>query len=199
MSLKAPQSNTPRILINEGTHIARCIELIHIGTVQGQYMGEQKIFNKIRLKFELPEETHVFKEGEEAKPLVISQEFTLSMGKKSNLRPIVEGIIGAGLTDEEAYNFDHEQLVGMACLVNIKHGKTAKGNEYAKIASTSGLMKGQSCKPPFNPMKILTYDKWDEEYFQKLPDFIKDTMKASAEYKILKGTNEVDVDSVPFN
>lgn len=201
--LQAPQSNTPRVLVPVGTHIARLIGLIHIGTVIENFPGKPpQAMQKIRFTFEFPEEIHVFKEGEDAKPLVHSQEYTLSMGKKSNLRPIVEGIIGTSLLDEEAYGFNMESLLNEACLVSIKHGKTAKGTDYAKIAGTSPLMKGQTCKMPFNELKVLTYEKWDEKYFETLPTFIKEKMQSSLEYKQMKGilpeTTEVDPNEIPF-
>ena len=148
----AKVQNTPRTLPPEGTHIARVIGLINIGTIKEEYMGELKEQQKIRLTFELPEELHVFKEGDDAKPLVQSQEYTLSMGKKSNLRPIVEGILGTSLTDEEAFSFDVEKLLDMPCLISIKRDVSKKGAEYAKIASVSKLMKGQVCKSAFNPI-----------------------------------------------
>ena len=58
----AKVQNTPRTLPPEGTHIARVIGLINIGTIKEEYMGELKEQQKIRLTFELPEELHVFKE-----------------------------------------------------------------------------------------------------------------------------------------
>lgn len=180
-----------RVLPTAGTHIARVIGFIYLGNLEEEYMGQNKMMQKIRLTFELPEDLHSFKEGEDAKPLVHSQEYTLTMGKKSNLRPIVEGIIGVALMDEEAYSFDAEKLVGMACLVNIKRDKTKKGADYAKIAGTSPLMKGQVCKEAYNPIKILTYEKWDQEYFDSLPPFIKEKMMTSIEYKQMK---EIDPD-----
>jgi hypothetical protein len=197
--LNAPKPDTQRTLIPAGTHIARCIGLIHIGNIPGEYMGEAKIFNKIRLTWELPEELKVFKEGEEAKPLVISQEYTLSMGNKSKLLPLVEGMIGTTLAEDEAYNFDHETLVGMPCLLSIAHKKSAKGTMYQVVSSASRLMKGQVCKEAFNSYNILTYSNWNQEYFDKLPDFIKDQMKTSKEYKALKGIEEdVNASDLPF-
>lgn len=196
----AQKPNMNRVLPTEGTHIARVIGFIYMGTLDDEYMGVKKKLQKIRLTFELPEELHVFKEGDDAKPLVHSQEYTLSMGSKSNLRPIVEGIIGTSLMDEEAYGFNLESLIGLTCLVSLKKGKTAKGSDYVKISSTSKLMKGQSCKPAFNDYKILNYeDKWDKAYFDALPSFIKEKMEKSDEYMKLMGkTKEIDADAIPF-
>ena len=107
--LKAPK--TQRILPPEGTHIARCVRIIHIGTIKEEYMGEMKDMNKIDLTFELVDETYLFKEGEDAKPFVVSKEYTLSMGEKANLRKLVEGIIGKSMVQGEADMFDIESLL----------------------------------------------------------------------------------------
>ena len=121
------------------------------------------------------------------------------MGKKSNLRPIVEGILGTSLTDEEAFSFDVEKLLDMPCLISIKRDVSKKGAEYAKIASVSKLMKGQVCKSAFNPITKLTYDEWNQEMFNKLPNFIKEKMESSTEYKNMKSiSDDVKPDDIPF-
>jgi hypothetical protein len=193
--LQAPQQHVPRVLVPVGTHISRLIGIIQIGKVTENIPGKAPMeIQKIRLTFEFPDELHSFKEGEDTKPLIHSQEFTLSMHAKSKLRPIVEGIIGTSLTDEEAYGFNIESLLNKTCLVSIKHGKTAKGSDYAKIATTSPLMKGQVAKQAFNELKVLTYENFDEKYFETLPSFIREKMKGSEEYKKIKGISGDDID-----
>lgn len=204
MPLTAPKSQE-RIIAPEGTLKARCISLIQIGTIPVEWAGETKWMEKIRLTFELPEELHKFKnkEGvEEEKPLVISQEYTLSMGEKSNLRPVVEGIIGTSLHQEEADSFDVETIIGMPCLLNIKHKKSAKGSTFPIIETATPLMKKMTVPDAINPLKVLTYDKWDQKEFDKLPSFIQDRMKTSKQYEEKFGKQEkledIDADAVPF-
>lgn len=176
-----PKSNyTPAPV---GTHMARCYQFIHIGTIQDEYMGEPKEFNKIRLSFELPNKTKVFKEGETAKPISVHAEYTLSMGAKANLRRVVEGMIGTSLTDQEAYNFDVETLVGKPCLITIKHKTSKAGNVRDEIATVSPLMDGQVAPAPVNKSTILSYGSWDQELFDKLPAFLKEKIMSSAQYK----------------
>src|SRR3954447_9416571 len=74
-----------------GNHVARLYQIIHVGTVPSTYKGEARMSDQIRLTFELCNEKKEFKEGEGEKPLSISTRFeTYSMGKKSNLRKLVE-------------------------------------------------------------------------------------------------------------
>lgn len=206
MTLIAPKPK--RVLPPEGTHIATCVRIIHIGTVSEEYMGEEKLMNKVELMFELPDELHVFKEGDDAKPFVIAQKYTLSMGEKANLRKIVEGMIGTTLTQEETSSFDIESLLGKACLITIKYKTSKAGNQRAEIATASPLMKGQSAKTPFNIPKLLTYEKWDEDYFEGLPEFMREEMASSQEYQWMKNPTKgaypsaekegIDLNKPPF-
>lgn len=182
MPLPTPKQQMNRILPPEGTTIATCIGLIQIGTVETEYAGETKWIEKIRLTWELPNETHEFKEGEGKKPLVVSQEYSHSMGTKSNLRPIVEGMTTT-LSDEEAYAFDLEQLVGRSCLITLGHRESKVGTKYVVVKSTSPLMKGMEQPVQVNPSKILTYENFDQKEFEKLPQFLQDQMKESKQYQ----------------
>lgn len=201
--LTAPKS-TEKVLAPAGTHKARCVGLIQIGTVPVEWQGEVKQLEKIRLTFELPEELHKFKEEEEEKPVVISQEYTLSMGEKSNLRPIIEGIIGTALLQNEAESFDVETILGMPCLLSIKHKVSEKTkNKFAVVDTTAPLMKGMTVPEAINPIKVLTYERWNQEEFDKLPSFIQDKMKTSKQYIEKFGTqpttDDIGAGDIPFN
>ena len=113
--LNAPKSQ-PRVLPPEGTHIARCIGLIQVGTIETPF----GMSNKIRLTWELPEEVREFKVGDGEKPFTISQKYTLSLADKSNLLPIVEGMMGF-IPEDVRESFNVEDLVGVASLLTIKY------------------------------------------------------------------------------
>lgn len=188
MTTTAPKQEI--VLPPEGTHIARCYRFIHIGTVEEEFQGEPYQANKIQLTFELPEEKHVFKEGDDPKPFVISSEYTMSMNERANLRKLIEGILGKTMTQEEADLFDLEGLVGMSCLLTIKYKTSAKGRKRAEIASASPLMKGQEAREGYNESKILTYSAWNQEYFDTLPKYLKEKMEGSREYLVMRGGKE---------
>ena len=208
--MKAPTQ--PKELIEEGNYIATLYRIIYIGTIKTEYMGETKNVFKVDLTWELNNEMKVWKEGEEPKPVVVSKQYTLSMGSKANLRPIVEGIIG-GMSDAEAINFDIDELLGKSCLLNISHGTAESGAQYLKLA-TSKLMKGMTPPTPFNEQKILSFDKWDEELYQSLPEWLRNKIAESREYQWMKNPapqgkgydttspkyeeGEVNVDDIPF-
>lgn len=202
--MKAP--TVQKELIEEGNYIATVYRIIYLGTVETEYLGEKKNTFQVDVTWELNNEMKVWKEGEEAKPVVVSKTYTLSLGSKSNLRPIVEGIVG-GMSDAEAANFDVDNILGKSCLLNITHGVADNGKEYIKL-QTSKLMKGMEAPKGFNKQAILSYEKWDEDMYQALPEWMRTKIASTPEYKSRNGftmptvnveTGEAkNVDDIPF-
>lgn len=191
---KKPEINyTP---VPEGTHIARCYSLIHIGTVKTVWQGNERDTYKVRLAFEFPYEKKVFTEGEGEKPLVMSSEYTLSMSSKSSLRKVVEGIVGKKFTDDDAYDFDLESVVGTPCQIQVVHEKK-DDKLFANIGAVMPLAKGQTCPPQFNETNILSFDNWSDAVFESLPKFIKDKIMTSKEYQEKNNAN-VPSSDIPF-
>lgn len=176
--------NIERKTVPAGNHVARCYGMIQIGTVEQEYMGEKKKLHKVMVDFELPLETAVFKEGEEAKPFVISKDFTLSFNEKSTLRKMLESWRGKAFTDQEAANFDITKLVGAPCMLNIVHKASADGTKtYANITGITPIPKGLQCPEQINPTRVLAYDAWNQELFMTLPEWLADKISSTPEYK----------------
>jgi hypothetical protein len=173
-----------RKVVPAGNHVARCYGMIQIGTVEQEYMGEKKKLHKVMVDFELPLEMAVFKEGEEAKPFVISKDFTLSFNEKSTLRKMLESWRGKAFTDQEAANFDITKLVGAPCMLNIVHKASADGTKtYANITGITPIPKGLQCPEQVNSTRILAYDAWNQDLFMTLPEWLADKISATPEYK----------------
>ena len=178
--------------IAAGTYVARCYSMVHLGTIKESYMGEEKYVNKVRLTFELPTEMKVFKEENGEQPQVISKEFTLSLGDKSNLRAFLNSWRGKALTEDECKSFDIAVLAGKACTLSIIH-KTSKvsGKTYAEIASIGGVMKGMQVPDLINPEMVFSVTNFDQVAFDSFPDFIKEKIESSNEYKAMPSKTSV--------
>ena len=177
-------SSTPRELTPSGSHIARCYEMIHLGTSVEMFQGENKIRNKVRLTFELPNEMRVFKEENGEQPMVISKEYTLSMHEKANLRLDLESWRGQAFTEKEAEEFDITKLLGIACMLSIVHVTSKNGKEYANIKNISGVPKGMPVPAQINPSFEFNYeDKFDTNYVDGLHKYLKEKIHASDEWK----------------
>jgi hypothetical protein len=173
-----------------GNHVARLYEIIHVGTIPIEWKGEQKMTDKIRLNFELCNEKKEFKEGEGEKPFSISREFTYSWGPKGNLRPFVEGFIGTKLHDDEAYNFNLEDLLGDACLLNVVHTEK-DGNTYSNIQGASPLPKGMAAPEIVNEKRSLDINSIPYVAIEKLPLFIQAKMYSSEEFSNRERADEM--------
>lgn len=169
--------------IEAGSYPARCYSMIHIGTIDENFQGEIKTMNKVRITFELPTELKVFKEENGEQPHVISKEFTLSLHEKATLRSFLKNWRGQDFTEEEAKSFDIEKLIGAACMLNITHKKSKDGTKtYAEIGSVSKLPKGLECPAQIHPSYVWTYENFDQEKFNKIPEFLRQKMVTSFEY-----------------
>ncbi len=94
-----------------GTHVARCVQVIDVGTqhwTSAQY--GPKSGRKIRLTWELSNETKVFDETKGEQPIFVSAEYTASLNEKSNLRKVLTSWRGKPFSDEELQGFDPRKI-----------------------------------------------------------------------------------------
>ena len=176
-----------RELIPAGNYVARCYKMIEIGTIPTEYLGETKMLHKVRIGWELPTELKVFNPEKGEQPCVIDKEYTLSLGEKANLRKDLQSWRGKAFTEAEAEAFDITKLLGVPCMLNIIHvqGKKDANKTYQSIGSVSPMPKGLECPAQINPTFTFEFDNFNQEKFDSLPDFIKDTIKTSEEFKAL--------------
>lgn len=188
MAINATSNGPKKEPIPAGNYAARCYQMIHIGTVTEVILGESKVLNKVRIGWELPTEMRVFDEAKGEQPLVISEEFTLSMHEKSKLRKFLASWRGKDFSEEEAKCFDVTKLVGAPCMLNVIHkpSKSDPSTVYANIGSLSPVPKGLKVDPAINPAFILDYDNFMFDKFEILPDFIKTKMKTSIEFAAMQ-------------
>lgn len=182
--------------LEQGTYIARCVKMIEIGTVTAEFQGKEKKQKKVRLTFELPTELKVFKEEDGEQPYFVSRDFTLSMHEKATLRGQLENWRGKKFTEEESKSFDVSVLLGKPCMVGIVHDNK-DGKVYANISTISSLLKGIAVPEQITPSVILSYDNFDFAVFETLPEFIKDKMKETPEFKSIMNHQNEMIENVP--
>lgn len=189
MAITAPvNKDIEREIVPAGNHVARLYSIIHIGSIEEEYMGEPKFSDKVMLRFELPNEQREF--GDKGMlPMAVSREYTLSMGDKANLRALVEGMLGKVVEDDG--DFALIPLMGTVCLLNVIHKTSRTGNKYAQIVSASPLPKGMTAPDAVNPQFIFDFEEnYSDEALEKMPQFLQDKIKSSKQYKAKKGINE---------
>jgi hypothetical protein len=182
MSIIAQQTNNGGgQTVPAGTHVARCYQIIHIGTVPDTFQGEDRLVDKVRLVFELPLETADFGKGEQ--PFSIGRDFTLSMHEKSGLRAFVQSWLGKAMSDSDASKFDIGTLLGKEAMVSVMHRTANTGRTYADLKGASPLAKGMTCPPQVNSAFLLDYDSQDFDLrFKMLPEWLQNKVSSSAEF-----------------
>ena len=163
-------------LIPAGTHVARCIGVIDLGTQYSEKFGNSS--RKVLVKWELPDELM-----DDGKPVGTSKKYTLSLNEKANLKKDLESWLGRGITEQEQKEgFALGDLLGKPCLLSIIH--TQSGDKtYANIAGVMSIPKGTQVPAQFNPMTTYDVEDGKNAVFEKLPDWIKKMIGESKEFK----------------
>lgn len=183
-----------------GTHVARCYGCVSLGTQHSELFADAF---KIMLLFELPFELIKTSDGTEM-PMTISKEYTLSLGKKSNLRKHLDSWRGRPFNEEELAGFEVSKVVGAPCQLTIVHAKSGKGDNYAKIEAITGLAKGMTC--PEQKHKPIRYEitegnEQTSETFKALPEWIRKKIAACEEWtkpQAIAATGEENQEGEPI-
>ncbi len=198
---RAPE-NKERILVPEGNHVARCIQMIHTGTISVSYADGDKQQDKVRIGWELPNEKAIFDKEKGEQPFVISKNYTLSMFKdgsrSSALVKDLQSWRGRSFTEEELKEFDIVKVLGAPCLLNIVHETSKKGEKFAKVESIATLPKGMECPPQVNPTVLYSVLEHDQEVFDTLPKFLQEVIMGSKEWKewLQNQEEEISIDDL---
>lgn len=183
-----------------GTHVARSIRIIDIGTHHGEYKGVPNTRNQFILQWELPHET-IQIDGQE-KPLIVSKFYTNSLSEKANLRKDLESWRSRPFTPEELMKFDLMNILGKPCMLSIVTGENGK----AKVAGVSALPKGMDCPKGTNAVDAFWLDEWNDNKFASLSEGFQKLIMQSDEYKGFggapssngKAADGIDEDDIPF-
>jgi hypothetical protein len=140
--------------------------------------------------FELPHVRGEFQVDGKPKdlPRAISQDFTLSLDKKSKLRPMLESWRGKEFTDEEANAFDCAKVAGAMAILSVIHKKSQDGTRtFANINAIMQPMKGTEKLTPENPIVVFDLPAHDSEAKEivipsTIPEWVVNKIKTSEEF-----------------
>lgn len=183
-----------------GNHVARCYQVVDLGTQKGEYQGVPNSTRKVSIRWELCNE--FMKDGEAAgKPFSVGKIYTASLSEKATLRHHLESWRGTPFSPQELMGFDSKKLLGIPCLVNV--GMTDKGK--AKVLGVSSLPKGMTAPPLVNPKIHFDLDNFDGLVFESLSKWTKGEIVKSPEYQRVfqpndsfeQATTEAQTDDFP--
>lgn len=136
---------------------------------------------KILLGWELPDE--LIQVENEKRPMVISKEYSLSLGKKSNLRRDLVAWRGREFSQEELMGFVVEKVLDKGCLLNVVHKQSVDGSRlYANIAGISPLAKSMVLKPRYHKLVHFEIEMGANDVFKALPEWIQKKIQSCEEW-----------------
>ncbi len=167
-----------------GTHIARCIRLIDIGTQFGEYQGKPNALRKVVVTWELP--SALMTEGEYAgKPFLVNKWYTASLGEKANLRKDLVNWRGRDFTPEELTGFESKKMLGATCMLSL----TTNDKGKVRVTGVMKLPQGTQCSAQINPSLYfsLERDEFSQPVFDGLSEFWRTEIQKSPEWADLQG------------
>lgn len=123
----------------EGLWSGVCIDVVDKGMCPTDYGPK----HKIQLRWVADAEPR----RKDGKPYMVTGKFNLSMGKKSKLRPALELWRGKPFTDEEAFKFDIETLIGAPCQLQVAQ-KQGDDGPYAFVQVVLRAANGHRVSMP---------------------------------------------------
>jgi hypothetical protein len=185
------QSSRPKAPpIDAGMHVATCYYICDVGTHHFNWQGEDKSSRKVYIGFEVPGERIELEIDGEKKdlPRAISQDYTISLDKKSNLRKTLDSWRGKPFEPEELKGFDLKNVLGKPCMLNLAHSVCGK---YANIIGVVPMMKGMPTPALENPTLEFSMDDLvagaDPAWPENMPKWLIEKVQESDEYKALAG------------
>ncbi len=170
--------------IPEGTHPARCVRMVHIGTVTQEFSGKEKQRNLIQLSWELPYE--IIEGGEyDGQPRFISNLYTASLDEKATLRKHLDAWRGKKFNEAELKEFNLSKLIGVACQLTVTHTEK-NGKTYSNIAGIAGIPKGMTVPDQLSEGTIVTVNNY-YEHKESLSDYLIGLIESSQEFNTVHG------------
>jgi hypothetical protein len=195
--------------ITDDGYDARCVGIYALGMVTEYNNFKKKDVTepKIIFEFELIGHTTEYKGVKEPKLLR-----TWDMNAKITTKPSPSKLFsffkqwrGRAFTEEELKGFDIRKVLGAPASIMITHSKDGK---YENIETVNRGHK--DIGPATRELRLLgpTEENWSWEIYESLPDFIKDKIKATPQFKAREATRPAgatpaadmgsDEDEVPF-
>jgi hypothetical protein len=201
-----------RKLPEAGATVGVLYSLVDLGHQKTNWDNQEKWTPKVRLTFELPDQTDEFEVEEKgkvtkvSKPMVVSIEQTRSLGEKASLRKLLEQWRGQTFTSKELQAFSLKNLLGKPAMLTLIHKTSQQGRQYCAIAGASKLPKGMKAPATTtNDQLYYEIEQGEAGQFNDMPDWLQEKIRASKEFATAAGKStaikvEVDADgnTMPF-
>jgi hypothetical protein len=170
-----------------GMHLARCYQIIDLGTQRTTYDGTIKFLPQLRLGWEL----HVVDENgkpvlmNDGRPFSIYKPYTNSLNEKSTLRKHLQSWRGKPFTQKEIDGFDMKNILDTWCMLTVIHKTSEKGGKYANIDTVTQLpvvVKQAGMPKAVNACQMFSLSDPDMDVFNSLSEKLKASIMATNEW-----------------
>lgn len=173
-----------------GSHVAVLVGMVDLGTHSKEFKNDDgtvsaKDYRSVFLVWELTDEADPSHRGHN---FLLSKEFTLALGTKAALRPVVEVWLGRKLGDGEEVP-DLSKMLGSKCMLTVEHGQSkSSGKTYANVKGVGPVHKSLAVPPAKREPFLYAIEDGDFEPPAWLPQWsygekIADKMTRSKEYR----------------
>lgn len=176
-------------LVPEGPHIGRCYSVIDLGTQKTEYKGEVKWQRKIQITWEIPSLMKVFNEDKGEQPMIVGRKYTASSYGESHLAKDFSSWFAGDQPDGDIFALVNKHTLGRTAVLTIQHDSFEVGRDtihFQKIVSVTPLMEGQTCPEQINESLQLDLDDFNQEAFDKIPEWQQKMIEESPEWRQAK-------------
>jgi hypothetical protein len=164
--------------VEPGTHAARLIRIIDLGTQESTFNGQDTTARRVLFAFELVNEPM-----SDGRPFMVSRTDRASLHEKSALRRDLEAWSGRMISREQERSFDIRSLLGKAVQVTVAETETGK----RKVTALAGVVRGMNVPVAQNAELYfaLDPDEFNEDTLDQVPEYWRRLIMASPEYALI--------------
>lgn len=161
----------------EGDHPAYIDKIIDLGTQSNSFFGKVEDVRKLLLSCVLVGDAR----QKNGNLYTVTKFNTASMHPKANLRKDVEGVLGK-MTASQAATFDTRCLMGLPCIVTIKHVDSG-GQLRAAVDRFAPVPEGTAIAELKSKTVLFDLANPDAAVFMKLSEGVRKMIEASPEWQ----------------
>ena len=177
-----------------GSYLARCIQLIDLGTQTATYEGETKRARKVLIAWEVLDDECRRDDGQ---PFILSKRFTQSLHEKAALRKTLTSWRGRDFTPAKLKGFKLKAVLGKDAFISVIHSEK-DGKTFANIAAVMKPPKGMTAPLPGNePLLHWSMAAPDWQVYAQLGSRLADQIATSPEFKLLDVPKTISLPAPP--
>lgn len=173
MSMIAKSEGTSNIKrLEDGVYTAISSMLIDLGVQNSEKYGKSS--RKFIIVWNI--ENEYIEVNDKKLPRVMSKEYTMSLGEKSNLRKDLQAWRGKQFTAEELDGFNLINILNKGCQLQILNTEN-NGKTYTNIVSIMALPKGLEVTKLDQTIVFDTYDESTWNNYPQIPKWMQERIK----------------------